>query len=83
MKAIAHSRMVDGGRIIVPAEFRRAMGVAPGDALVLSLDGAELRVRSRMAVLQDIQDEIEQLVPDGRSLADELIAERRAAADKA
>jgi hypothetical protein len=30
--------------------------------------------------LRSVQDEVKRLVPDGRSLADELIAERRAAA---
>jgi bifunctional DNA-binding transcriptional regulator/antitoxin component of YhaV-PrlF toxin-antitoxin module len=78
--ATTHGKMVDGGRIIVPAEFRKAMGVAPGDTLVMDLDGEELRIRSQRAVLREIRERWMSLVPPGISLVDELIAERRAEA---
>ncbi|KPF80486.1 AbrB family transcriptional regulator [alpha proteobacterium AAP81b] len=80
MATRATAKMVDGGRIIVPAEFRRAMGVAPGDTLVLSLEGEALRVQSHRAVVREIQASVRALVPPGVSLVDELIAERRAEA---
>lgn len=77
-------KMIDGGRIVVPAAFRKAMGVKQGDTLTMELTGDEVRLRSvkaeRLAALQRLQDRLSAL-PAGEMLAsDELIAERRAEA---
>lgn len=67
------------GRLVIPAEIRAALGLAPGDRLHLRLSGGQL-------VLERPQDATEELrrlatsVPKTRSLVDELLAERRAAA---
>jgi hypothetical protein len=45
------------------------------------VDG-ELRVRSRDAAISEIQKLVRGLVPDGVSVVDELIADRRAEAAK-
>lgn len=67
------------GRLVLPAEVRAALGLSPGDRFHLHLHGARL-------VLQRPQDAAAELrglaapVPGTRSLVDELLAERRAAA---
>ena len=67
------------GRVVIPAEVRAALGLAPGDRLHLHVSGQRL-------VLQRQQDAAAELrglaanVPRGRSLVDELLAERRVAA---
>jgi antitoxin PrlF len=67
------------GRLVIPAEVRAALGLSPGDRLHLHVSGATL-------VLERPQDAVAELrglaarVPKGRSLVDELLAERRAAA---
>ena len=67
------------GRLVIPAEMRAALGLAPGDRLNLHLSGARL-------VLERPEDEVAELrglgvsVPATRSLVEELLAERRAAA---
>lgn len=67
------------GRIVIPAEVRTALGLAPGDQLHLHLDG-------RRVVLERQQDAASELrglassVPEARSVVDELLAERRLAA---
>lgn len=67
------------GRLVIPADVRTALGLAPGDRLHLHLDG-------RSVVLQRQQDAVAELrglaseVPEARSLVDELLAERRLAA---
>jgi AbrB family looped-hinge helix DNA binding protein len=66
------------GRLVIPAELRAELGLAPGDRLHLQLTGRRL-------VVQRPQDAVEQLrglasdVPKTRSLVDELLAERRSA----
>lgn len=76
---IAKGRMVEGGRIIVPAAFRRAMRVVKGDTLVMELHGDELRVRPARSALRRIQDRLKAHAPaSGEKLvSDELIEERR------
>ena len=42
--SMAKGKLVEGGRIIVPAAFRRAMGIAKGDTVVMELHGDQLPV---------------------------------------
>jgi AbrB family looped-hinge helix DNA binding protein len=76
------TKIVDGGKLIIPASFRRKMGIQIGDTVVMEMVDGELRVRSRDAAIAEIQKLVRGLVPDGVSLSDELIADRRAEAAK-
>jgi antitoxin PrlF len=66
------------GRLVIPADLRAALGLAPGDRLHLHLAGQRL-------VLERQQDAVAELralgapIPKARSLVDELLAERRLA----
>lgn len=73
-------KMVEGGKLVIPATFRREMGVKPGDTLIVELDQGELRVRSLPSAIQRVQAMMRNLNPEGRLLSDELIADRRAEA---
>jgi AbrB family looped-hinge helix DNA binding protein len=71
-------RIASGGRVVIPADFRNALGVETGDDMVIELNGDELRLRSRQPAIRRVQALVRKYIPDdGRSLADELIAERR------
>jgi AbrB family looped-hinge helix DNA binding protein len=73
-----HVRIAAGGRVVIPAEYRKALGVEVGDHVVIELKGDELRLRSRQAAIKKVQAMVRKHIPDeSRSLADELIAERR------
>jgi len=74
------AKVLDGGRLILPVEYRRTLNINPGDSVVIELDGDELRVRSRDAGLRRIQERLRKYIPEGVSLADELIVDRRAEA---
>ncbi len=71
-----------GGVIQLTAEFLEAMGVAEGDQVQLALDGDIVRVLSRAAAIRELQNQVRRHVPEGVSLVDELIAERRAEATR-
>ncbi len=67
-----------GGVIQVPAGFLESMGAAEGDQVQLALDGDVVRVLSRAAAIREAQELVRRYVPEGVSLVDELLAERRA-----
>lgn len=71
-------RIGEGGRVVIPAEFRRAAGVSVGDDLVLLLEEGKMRLLTRRQALEEAQALVRQYVSADRSLADELVAERRA-----
>lgn len=67
------------GRLVIPAEVRTALGLSPGDRLHLHVSGQRLVLERQ----QDAAAELRGLaasVPRSRSLVEELLAERRAAA---
>ncbi len=70
-------RMSDGGRIVIPFQVREAMGVKPGDELILRYDGSSLRVYSLDEAVRRAQALVRRHVGAGRSLSEELIRDRR------
>ena len=77
---LQRGKLVSGGRLQLPVEIRRALGLEDGDTVVMIVQDGELRVRPFRDVLSAIQKKMRETIPEGVSLADELIAERRAEA---
>jgi AbrB family looped-hinge helix DNA binding protein len=74
-------KIIDGGKLIIPAAFRRKLGIDIGDTVVIELGEDGLHVRSLSSAVRRAQDIVREFVPDDVSLADELIAERRIEAE--
>jgi AbrB family looped-hinge helix DNA binding protein len=70
------------GRVVIPAEYRKALGLSEGDDLLLRLEDGELRLSSRAAAIRRAQAIVRRRVPEGVSLSGELIEERRAEAER-
>lgn len=77
-----HARINENGRIVIPAAFRRDLGIKAGDIVVLRLENNELRITTLQQRLAKAQQWMRQNVAPGTSLSDELIAERREAAKR-
>ena len=73
-------KMSEGGRVVIPAEIRKALGLQEGDTVIWEMGKGEARLFTRSEQLHRAQALIRQYVPEGVSLVDELIAERRAEA---
>ena len=69
--------MTEGGRIVIPAPYRKELDIKPGDELIVQLDEGELRVYSRAEALKRLQDQVTRAVPQGVSLVEELLHERK------
>jgi AbrB family looped-hinge helix DNA binding protein len=66
-----------GGRIVVPAAFRKAMQVKEGDRVMARVVDGELRVITPAMGIRLAQKMVRETIPGNDSLADELIADRR------
>ncbi len=71
------TKVQDGGRIVIPAEYRRALGLNVGDDVILSLEAEEIRILSRKEAGGRAKALVRRYVPEGTVLSDELLAERR------
>jgi bifunctional DNA-binding transcriptional regulator/antitoxin component of YhaV-PrlF toxin-antitoxin module len=76
-----HLRIEAGGRVTIPRPLLEELDLAVGDPVVLEAEGAELRLRSQKRALAEPQALVRQYVPEGVSLVDELIAERKGEAE--
>lgn len=62
--------------MVIPAEYRRELGLEPGDEVIIRLEDGELRILTRAEAVKRAQALVERHVKKGRSLVDELSAER-------
>jgi bifunctional DNA-binding transcriptional regulator/antitoxin component of YhaV-PrlF toxin-antitoxin module len=70
------------GRLVIPINFRRHLGIENGGDVQLRWDGKTLRVLNTDAVVREAQELAAPYLKGTRSLVDELIADRRAEALK-
>ena len=73
-------RINENGRVVIPASFRKALGINPGDEVLLRIEDDELRITTMKHRIARAQRNARKYVKRGVSLVDELIAERREAA---
>lgn len=73
-----HGRVSKSGRISLPAEFRRSVGLGHGGDVVVELDGREIRIRTVEEVISRAQALTRQLLGDGTDASvDAFLAARR------
>ena len=76
------TKVAAGGRVVIPAEYRQALGLRVGDEVILRVEDNELRLITLDQAIARAQALVRQHVPEGRSLVDELLAERRSEAER-
>ncbi len=80
MKLKTRMRVNENGRVVIPATFRKRLGIRIGDEVVLQIENDELRIITLKRNIERAQRLVRKHVKPGTSLVDELIAERREAA---
>ena len=66
----------DEGRIALPSEVLRALGLMPGSSFVWELEDSDVKLLGRKSGIRFAQDLVRKKLGD-RSLTDELLEERR------
>ncbi len=64
------------GRIVIPAPYRAALGIQPGDSLILRIDDGRLVVETQDRIVAHLHSLFAHL-PEELSLVDDLLADRR------
>lgn len=68
----------DRGRLVLPADLRRKLGLKQGSKLQLSIESdGTLVLRPYATIVEGIRGSLAHLKEPGESVVDELIAERR------
>ena len=80
MKLKTRMRVNENGRVVIPADFRKRLGIRVGDEVVLQIQDDELRITTLKRNIERAQRLVRKHAKPGTSLVDELIAERREAA---
>ncbi len=65
------------GRVLLPADVRRKLGVAAGDTLLLDVDDSGLHLWTQTMAIRALQETVAAKVPAGVSLVEDLLEMRR------
>lgn len=80
LKAIV--RVDQQGRLLIPKELRDAVDMRPGGNVTVLVENGEIRVITPTGLMHRLRELKAEYNPEGRSLVDEFLAERRAEAER-
>lgn len=72
----------ENGRMNLPADMRRALGLSGAGHLIATLDDDEIRITTASQALKRVRDLVAPYKPAGELASDGLLAERRAEAQR-
>jgi len=73
-------RVNENGCVVIPASFRKRLGIQVADEVVLRIEDDELRISTLKRRIERAQRLVRKHVKPGTSLVQELIRDRREAA---
>jgi len=79
---VEKAQLGENGRIVIPAAFRKALGLKGGEVLTMRMDEDGLHIQTKRQALLKARALVRQHIDKNRSLSDELIAERRLEANR-
>jgi AbrB family looped-hinge helix DNA binding protein len=65
------------GRVLIPAEVRKELGLAENEPLTIYVRDGEVRIVSRIQAVRQMQQRMAKYKKPGESVVDELLEERR------
>ncbi|MDD5095271.1 MAG: AbrB/MazE/SpoVT family DNA-binding domain-containing protein [Dehalococcoidia bacterium] len=71
------TKISNGGRLVIPAAYRKELGINPGDDVVLTLEEGEIRLITAQHAIKRAQTMVRRYISENVSLSEELIQERR------
>ncbi|MCH7734567.1 MAG: AbrB/MazE/SpoVT family DNA-binding domain-containing protein [Chloroflexi bacterium] len=74
------TRIGKNGAVELPEALRAALAIREGDSVQLVVEDDAIRILTREAALRALTSDVRRYIPEGVSLVDELIGDRRAEA---
>jgi AbrB family looped-hinge helix DNA binding protein len=74
--------IASNGRVVIPANMRAVLGLQDGGKVVARVVDGAVVLEPADAAVRRAQAMVRRYVPEGAGLVEELIAERRAAAER-
>ena len=65
------------GRLVIPVQFRKILGLNEGEGLILKLKGDHIEISSVQQSIRKAQSMVSKYLKKGDSLVDILLEERR------
>jgi AbrB family looped-hinge helix DNA binding protein len=81
MQNIVRTKVTQGGRIVIPAEMRKQLGIEIGECVNLTLENDSLKISTQKLALRRIRETVKLFGTSDYSIVDELIADRRKEAE--
>ena len=81
MQTYVRTKVTQGGRIVIPAEMRRQLGIEIGEDVNLSLENGSVNISTSKYALLRLQKLAQTVAKHNVSVVDELIADRRREAE--
>ena len=63
--------------MVIPSRVRQELGIEGGGELVVTMENGRMQLYSKAAGRKAARQAVKELVPNGVSLADELLADRK------
>ncbi len=77
MRDEMRTKMGAGGRVVIPAPYRKLLEVEPGEELIMKMEDGVLKIYTAEHAITQAQNLVAQFNPDNEKLSQELIKERR------
>lgn len=71
------TKLGQSGRIVIPTEYRRKLSLEAGDEVIMHLDEDGLHLYTPAQAIARAQALVGRYIPEGRSLSEALVSERR------
>jgi AbrB family transcriptional regulator, stage V sporulation protein T len=76
-----HGKVISGGKVVVPAELRRALGFTDGESVVFERNGESVVIKTYAQVVREVQAAVKAMIKEPFTV-DDFIADRRAEAER-
>ena len=80
--AFHQTRMTKEGRVLIPADLRKSLGLKEQEPLTIYAQDGEIRIVSRLQAIKQMQRRMAAHRVEGVSVVDELLRERREQAQR-
>jgi AbrB family looped-hinge helix DNA binding protein len=71
------TKINENGRLVIPAAYRKALGIKTGDEVVLRIEEEELHISNTKNALKRARRLVKQYINDEINLTESLITDRR------